>query len=97
MAKRDYSTLNNKPTLEPILEPKLDIDPKPSITYNKVTNLLPSRVIRYGLSGIRYEWQPGQTINVLSEDTDSLRNLKLGGRPCCAGGDANSMFQVLED
>jgi hypothetical protein len=95
MAKRSDSTFYNKPTLEP---PKLDIDPKPSITYNKVTNLIPSRVIRYGkVSGTRYEWQPGQTINVLSEDTDELRNLKLGGRPCCAGGDANSMFQVLED
>ena len=108
MAKRSYSTLNDKSTLEPTkldivvkldIDPKpvkLDIDPKPSVTYNKVTNLLPSRVIRYGLSGIRYEWQPGQTIDVLPEDTNALRNLKLGGRPCCAGGDANSMFQISE-
>jgi hypothetical protein len=107
MAKRSYSTLNDKSTLEPpkldivfkpdiIPEPaKLDIDPKPSITYNKVTNLLPSRVIRE-IGGRRYEWQPGQTINILAEDTDALRNLTLGGRACCGGANANHIFEVLE-
>ena len=96
MAKRDNSTLYNKPTLEPVFEPKFDIDPKPSITYNKVTNLLPSRVIRYGLSGTRYEWQPGQTINVLPEDANSFRDLTLGERACCGGANANRIFEISE-
>jgi hypothetical protein len=101
MAKRSDSTyvdgLVGRPVLEPILEPKLDIDPKPLVTYNKVTNLIPSRVIRYGsYTGIRYEWQPGQTIVVQSEDANELRNLPFGGRPCC-GQPANLIFKVLED
>lgn len=94
MAKRSDSTFNYKPTLDPILEPKLDIDPKQSITYNYVTNLLPSRVIRE-VNGHRYEWQPGQKIQVLAEDTDALRNLTLGGTPCC-GATANRIFEVSE-
>ena len=107
MAKRSYSTLNDKSTLEPTkldisvkldIDPKpvkLDIDPKPSVTYNYVTNLLPSRVIRE-INGRRYEWQPGQKIQVLVEDTDSLRNLTLGGRACCGGANANRIFEVSE-
>jgi hypothetical protein len=93
MAKRSDSTLNYKPTLE---TPKLDIDPKPSVTYNKVTNMLPSRVIRYGVSGTRYEWQPGKTIDVLPEDIEELRNLTLGGRACCGGANANRIFEISE-
>ena len=81
MAKRSYSTLDDQPQV------KLDIDPEPLVTYNYVTNLLPSRVIRE-VNGNRYEWQPGQTIKVLAEDTDALRNLTLGGGTCCGGATA---------
>jgi hypothetical protein len=85
-----------EPVIEPVLTKKLDIDPKPAITYNKVTNRLPSRVIRYGsYTGIRYEWQPGQTINVQAEDSNEMRNLSFGGQPCC-GQPANLIFEVLE-
>jgi len=91
MAKRSNRSLDNKPIVE------LDIDPQPSVTYNYVTNRLPSRVIRYGaVTNTRYEWQPGECIAVQAEDTNALRNLILGGRPCCAGGDANRIFEVSE-
>ena len=89
MAKRSNRSLDNKPIVE------LDIDPQPSVTYNYVTNRLPSRVIRE-INGRRYEWQPGECIAVQAEDTNALRNLILGGRPCCAGGDANRRVEVSE-
>ena len=89
MAKRSNRTLDDKPQV------KLDIDPQPTVIYNYVTNLLPSRVIRF-VNGNRYEWQPGQTIPVLSEDTDALRNLTLGERACCGGAAANRIFEVSE-
>ena len=92
MAKRSDSTLNYKPILEP---KKLDIDPHPTVIYNYVTNLLPSRVIRE-INGNRYEWQPGQTVKVLATDTDALRDLKLGERACCGGAEANRIFEVSE-
>jgi hypothetical protein len=88
MAKRSDSPFYNKPV-------ELDIDPVPQVTYNYVTNRLPSRVIRVGSSGTRYEWQPGETIKVLVEDTEALRNLILGERTCC-GAPANLIFEILE-
>ena len=88
MAQRSDSPLKNKPI-------ELDIDPTPLVTYNYVTNRLPSRVIRE-INGRRYEWQPGQTIKVLSEDALSLKNLKLGERACCGGANANLIFDVSE-
>ena len=99
MAKRSNRSLDNQ-YVESILEPvKSDIDPEPQVTYNYVTNRLPSRVIRYGaVTGIRYEWKPGECVEVRSEDADALRNLKLGGRPCCASGPTdNLIFDVSED
>ena len=89
MAKRSGSTLDNQPKV------KLGIDPKTEVTYNKVTNLLASRVIRE-VNGIRYEWKPGETLSVRSEDTEFLRNLTLGGRPCC-GSLPHLIFEVSED
>ena len=89
MAIRSNSTQFNQPSV------KLDIDPIPTVTYNYVTNLLPSRVIRF-VNEHRYEWQPGETIKVLAEDTDALRNLKLGERACCGGVEANRIFEVSE-
>ena len=88
MAKRSDMSFDYNPL-------KPDIDPTPLVTYNYVTNLLPSRVIRE-INGRRYEWQPGQKIQVLVEDTDSLRNLTLGGRACCGGANANRIFEILE-
>jgi hypothetical protein len=89
MAKRSDMPLYNNPL-------KPDIDPVPQVTYNYVTNRLPSRVIRFGVSGTRYEWQPGQTIKVLAEDAVEMKNLVLGERACCGGADANSIFEVSE-
>jgi hypothetical protein len=90
MAKRSDLSFNDY-TLKP------DIDPVPQVTYNYVTNRLPSRVIRFGsVSGQRYEWKPGETIPVLVEDTNALRNLKLGERTCCGDANANLIFDVLE-
>lgn len=106
MAKRSRSALNNQyvtPPIESVQEQypavELGIDPNHQIAYNKVRNLLPSRVIRV-VNGHRYEWQPGQVIRVPVEDTEPLRNLKLGSRPCagCAGiQNANLMFEVSEE
>ena len=89
MAKRSDLPLNSD---SPV---KLDIDPTPPVTYNYVTNLLPSRVIRF-VNEHRYEWQPGETVKVLTEDTDALRNLKLGERACCGGAEANRIFEVSD-
>jgi hypothetical protein len=105
MAKRSSRTLNDSspvseslPTLEELEERELGIDPHLQITYNKVTNLLGSRVIRTGsYTGKRYEWQAGETLLVQSEDAQPLKNLKLGERACCAGGNANTIFQVSEE
>jgi len=88
MAKRSDMSFDYNPL-------KPDIDPTPLVTYNYVTNLLPSRVIRY-VNGNRYEWQPGETVKVLTEDTDALRNLKIGERACCGGANANRIFEVSE-
>lgn len=104
MAKRssrslDYQLIAPEASLpkeeveKPVVE--LGIDPPTKVTYNNVTNLIPSRVIRE-VNGTRYEWQPGQTLQVKSEDTDALRNLILGERPCC-GNRPNLIFQVSED
>lgn len=111
MAKRSGSTLNNQsgvtheiiPPQESIpfeeVHEELGIDPTPKVTYNKVTkrvvNAYPSRIIRI-VNGTRYEWRPGETIEVKSEDTDALRNLTMGDRPCC-GHSPSIILQVLED
>jgi hypothetical protein len=90
MAKRSSVPLSDK------LE--LGIDPTSQIQYNLVTNKLGSTVIRYGsYSGKRYEWQPGQALPVQREDAQSMRNLKIGERACCAGVEANIIFEVSED
>lgn len=101
MAQRSNRPLNSVlPVTPPAEEVKPDIDPEGAQAYNykQVSNRLPSRVIRYGkVTGTRYEWQPGQTIPVRVEDTDELKGLIFGGRPCCGGQDANRIFEVLED
>jgi hypothetical protein len=92
MAQRSSRTQHNNLPVE------LGIDPQPQIAYTKVTNLLGSTVIRYGsYSGRKYVWEAGQSLFVQKEDANEMRNLRLGGRPCCAGGNANLIFEVLED
>ena len=95
MAERSRRTLNNQYAVEPVKTEELGIDPPSKLTYNNVVNQLASRVIRE-VNGHRYEWSPGGVTKVLSEDTDALRNLKLGGTPCC-GNRPTIIFQVLED
>jgi hypothetical protein len=99
MAKRSSRTLNSEYARDtPVVSyptPNLGIDPTPQLAYNKVRNLVPSRVIRY-VNDHRYEWSPGQSIPVLLEDVHDLLNLKIGGTPCC-GQTAGPMFEVSED
>mgnify|MGYP001159168680 CR=1 FL=1 len=109
MAKRSGSTFDNKPEVEfheiigsdPIKDEtvfdaeELGIDPLPKITYNTVTNLLPSRVIRE-VNGVRYEWKPGEQLLLPHKDAEPLRSLILGGRPCC-GNLPHPIFEVSED
>jgi hypothetical protein len=100
MAKRSGSTLDHKYAVKEVVpEPEviveLGIDLPPKVIYNKVVNQYPSRIIRV-VNGTGYEWQPGETILVKSEDTDALRNLTMGGRPCC-GHSPSIVLQVLED
>jgi hypothetical protein len=103
MAKRSSRTFDDQPEvmyqimppLEEIEVVNLGIDPPPKITYNRVVNTYPSRIIRT-VNGNNYEWQPGETILVKSEDTNALRNLTMGARPCCGHG-PSIILQVLED